>query len=306
MGTDRSKWLQYSDNNLINGKMDFNCSSISDVRPCTNNAPLAKFAFQQGKAHRIRLINAGAAGQQVFSIDEHQMTVIANDYVPIKPYKTKTVFLGVSTLLWLTRTRQAEEVQVGQRTDVVVKADGVATGSYWMRSNISTICNLPLQPQALAEIYYEKADTANKPTTNRWPYTDNGKCNNDDLSLTTPYYAINPDPSPDKTYEFLVDQKVNATGHLEWRLNQQAFRGNYNKPLLLLTQQEKNQSYAPEWNVVQPGNSKSVRLIINNNSTISHVSNYRKKYVFTRKPLLTISGKANAPSRPQHVHLTRG
>ena len=163
---------------------------------------------------------------------------------------------------------------MGQRTDVVVQADGVETGSYWMRSNISAICNLPLQPQALAEIYYEKADTSNHPTSNPWPYTDNGKCNNDDLSLTTPYYAITPDPSPDKTYEILVDQKVNATGHLEWRFNQQAFRGNYNKPLLLLAQQEKNQSYEPQWNVLQPGNSKSVRLIINNNSTISHVRHY--------------------------------
>ena len=103
MGTDQSKWRQYSDNNLINGKMRFDCSSISDGRPCTNDAPFARFAFRQGKAHRIRLINAGAAGQQFFSIDEHEMTVIANDYVPIKPYKTKVVFLGVSVLLWLAK-----------------------------------------------------------------------------------------------------------------------------------------------------------------------------------------------------------
>jgi len=154
---------------------------------------------------------------------------------------------------------------------VVVQANGEVNSAYWMRSNISTICNLPLQPQALAKIYYEEADTTEQPTTKSWPYTDNGKCNNDDLSLTTPYYAITPDPDPAKTFEVIVDQQVNATGHLEWRLNQQAFRGNYNRPLLLLAQ-EHNQTFEPEWNVVQPGNSKTVRLIINNNSTISHVS----------------------------------
>jgi len=97
-GTDQTKWRQYSDNNLINGKMSFNCFSVNDGRPCTNNAPVAKFTFQKGKAHRIRLINAGAAGQQFFSIDQHEMTVIVNDYVPIKPYTTKTVFLGVRNL----------------------------------------------------------------------------------------------------------------------------------------------------------------------------------------------------------------
>ncbi len=140
-----------------------------------------------------------------------------------------------------------------------------------MRSNISTICNLPLQPQALAEIYYQKADTITQSTTKPWPSIDNGKCNNDDLSLITSYYSITPNPDPAKTFEIIVDEKVNATGHLEWRLNQQAFRENYNKPLLLLAQ-EKNQTYESEWNVVHSGDSKTVRLIINNNSTISHVS----------------------------------
>ncbi len=162
-------------------------------------------------------------------------------------------------------------VQVGQRTDVIVQGNAGAKSACWMRSNISTICNLPLQPQALAEIHYKEVYTTEQPTTQSWPYVDNGKCSNDDLSLTTPYYAITPDPNPAQTLEIIVDEQVNATGHLEWRLNQQAFRGNYNKPLLLFAQ-EKNQTYEPEWNVVQPGDSKTVRLIINNNSSISHVS----------------------------------
>lgn len=250
--TNQSLWRTYSDNNLINGKMYFNCSTVNDGTPCTNNAPLSKFTFQEGKSHRLRLINAGAAGQQFFSIDGHEMTVIANDYVPIKPYTTNTVFLGI-----------------GQRTDVVIQANGSANSAYWMRSNISTICNLPLQPQALAEVYYDGADTTKQPTTQPWPYTDNGQCNNDNLSLTTPYYAITPDPNPAKTFNVIVDAVKNASGHLEWRLNEQAFRGDYNDPLLLQAQ-EQNQTYDAEWNVVQPGDARTVRLIINNNSTVSH------------------------------------
>jgi len=74
-----------SDNNLINGKMDFDCSTkaAGDNTKCTNNAGLSKFKFTTGKTHRLRLINGGSAGLQRFSIDNHTMTVIANDYVPV-------------------------------------------------------------------------------------------------------------------------------------------------------------------------------------------------------------------------------
>jgi hypothetical protein len=74
-----------SDNNLINGKMDFDCSTVAagDTTPCTDGAGLAKFKFATGKTHRLRLINAGSEGIQRFSIDGHNLTVIANDFVPI-------------------------------------------------------------------------------------------------------------------------------------------------------------------------------------------------------------------------------
>ena len=176
----------------------------------------------------------------------------------------------MSVLLRLLFSLLTKE-QIGQRTDVIVHADGEIDSAYWMRSSISTICNLPLQPHALAGVYYEDANVTNLPNTQAWPYIDDGKCHNDDLSLTTPYYAITPDPHPSRTYEVDVDEQVNATGQLEWRLNHQAFRGDYNQPLLLLAQ-AKNQTYEPEWNVLEPGNSKTVRLVISNNSTISHVS----------------------------------
>jgi len=180
-----------------------------------------------------------------------------------------------------------------------------------MRSNISLICNLPHQPYALAEIFYEQADTTKQPMSQAWPYTDNGLCNNDALSLTTPYYPMTPNPNPAKTFTILVDEIVNATGHLEWRLNQQVFRANYNHPLLLLAQ-EMNQTYEPEWNVLQPGDAETVRLVINNNSTISHVSITHSLSFDPLESLLplketTISltyRSANALSRPRNVHST--
>lgn len=108
----------------------------------------------------MRLINTSAAGLERFSIDGHTLTVVANDFVPVQPYNATYVTLGV-----------------GQRLHVIVEATGASDGAYWMRSNISEICNLPLQPHGLAAIYYDDADTNALPTSaaNFYP-GDDGTC----------------------------------------------------------------------------------------------------------------------------------
>lgn len=145
----------FSDNNLINGKMNFDCSKVAAGRTCTPNAGVSKFTFHKGKTHRLRLINASAQALQRFTIDNHTMTVIANDFVPVVPYETNMVTLGI-----------------GQRTDVLVKANGESTDAVWMRSDISTKCSVANQPHALAAIYYEKADTHAAPKSTATPYSD--------------------------------------------------------------------------------------------------------------------------------------
>jgi hypothetical protein len=60
-----------------------------DDAHCISNAGLSSFHFTPGKSHRLRLINAGAEGTQKFTIDGHNMTVIANDFVPVIPYDTQ-------------------------------------------------------------------------------------------------------------------------------------------------------------------------------------------------------------------------
>jgi FtsP/CotA-like multicopper oxidase with cupredoxin domain len=81
-----------SNNNLINGKMNFPCYKDVD---CTANAGVSKFSFTSGKKHRLRLINMSAEAMQKFSIDGHKMTVIANDFVPVEPYDVAVVTLAV-------------------------------------------------------------------------------------------------------------------------------------------------------------------------------------------------------------------
>lgn len=83
------------------------------------------------------------------------MLVIANDFVPIEPYNTTMVTLGV-----------------GQRTDVLVVGTGEPTDAVWMRSNISTLCSPSNGRDALAAIFYENANVTQQPTTTATFYED--------------------------------------------------------------------------------------------------------------------------------------
>ncbi|OKL62274.1 hypothetical protein UA08_02861 [Talaromyces atroroseus] len=134
---------------------------------------LAKFNFTSGKLHRLRLINTGMNANQKFSIDGHEMTIIANDFVPVEPYNMTVVTLGV-----------------GQCTDVIVKGTGQPTDLYWMRSDVDMDClNMTdTFPNATAIIYYENANLSAVPTTTPTSFWSSNSCATDPLQSTTPYY----------------------------------------------------------------------------------------------------------------------
>ncbi|KAF7894537.1 uncharacterized protein EAF01_009988 [Botrytis porri] len=243
-----------SDNNLINGKMNFDCSTKAegDNTACTDNAGISRFKFTTGKTHRLRLINAGAEGMQRFSIDGHKMVVIANDFVPVKPYTTNVVTLAV-----------------GQRTDVLVTANAESSDSaFWMRSNISTTCSLTKQPIALAAIYYDGADTDSTPASTAWDVPDPGTCTNDELDVTEPYYSLAAE-TPSTTSNLDINFYVNETGSFLWTLGGTSFRANYNNPILNLANQG-NFTYPDEWNVRNFGSNTTIRVIVNNPTPASH------------------------------------
>lgn len=261
MSVDRTFWDIASQSNLINGKGQYNCSKVTDGTPCDPaKAKNARFNFKSGKTHLLRLVNAGAEGFEYFSIDGHQMTVIANDFTPIKPYNTTVVTLGI-----------------GQRADILVQGTGSSGDSYWMRANNSYICGQTEVGEALAEVRYEKADLSKPPKSRAQPFVDPGTCRDDPLESTIPYFPVKGIANPDTIIVYNINKTINATGQQEWQVNDSAFRGNYNNPLMLLTQQG-NTSYPddPEWNVYNFGKNKTVRMILNNispfSTRLSHVS----------------------------------
>jgi FtsP/CotA-like multicopper oxidase with cupredoxin domain len=197
----------------------------------------------------------------LFSIDNHEMTVIANDFVPIEPYNTTVVTLGV-----------------GQRTDVLVTATGKPTDSVWMRSNISSSadptvpgCSFASAPYALAAIYYPSANHTATPRSKAQPPLRAPVCANDDLSMTVPYYSMTPDPNPETTVHIDINSTVNASQILTWTMNEQAFRGDYNNPLLLLANgNDSSYTLKPEWSVTNIGSNKTVRVVVHNLTPAPH------------------------------------
>ncbi|KAK5055358.1 hypothetical protein LTR84_013108 [Exophiala bonariae] len=251
MGTDLSKIVPFSDNNLINGKGTYDCST-DNTTTCTSNAGYSKFQFQTGKKYRMRLINAGAEGIQKFSIDGHNLTVMAYDFVPIVPYSTNIITLGI-----------------GQRADVIVEATGSAKDAYWLRSTISN-CSLAHQPNAYAMIFYQNADTNGKPNSKAWVDTTDS-CANDDLSKIVPYFSITPPANPAKEITVDINFGLNATGHLLWLMNNSTFRTDYNDPALYRAHDANSSfTYPEEWNVYDFGSASSVRVVINNLTPVAH------------------------------------
>nr|KAK5443140.1 hypothetical protein LTR18_005817 [Exophiala xenobiotica] len=100
-------------NYLLNGK---------NTKPDLSAGQHALWNVQSGKKHLFRLINS--ASQNMFSVhfDNHKMLVIATDYVPIVPYETEWLNIGI-----------------GQRYDVIVDMNQPTAG-YFLRAVTQTGC----------------------------------------------------------------------------------------------------------------------------------------------------------------------
>lgn len=91
--------------------------------PSTGTGTYFETTFAPKKKHVLRLVNGSAGTHFIFTIDNHTMTVIETDLVPIAPYQTTALSIGI-----------------GQRYMIVVEADQ-EPGDYWIRTHPATGCN---------------------------------------------------------------------------------------------------------------------------------------------------------------------
>ncbi|KAJ5100655.1 CAZyme family AA1 [Penicillium angulare] len=170
----------------------------------------------EGESYRFRIVNAAINSHYEFKIDHHNLTVIAMDLVPIVPYVTESVVLGM-----------------GQRYDVIVHANQSSLAkSFWIQA-IPKICggnpNNPMQ----GVLDYGKI-----PTLPTLPLQDSNRpnCSDEPLALLKPYVKKDVKPFPrgswNKSITSSLYSPVVPIGFYSWYLNRTSMQVDWANPTL--------------------------------------------------------------------------
>ena len=185
--------------------------------------------FDAGTKYRIRLVNAAADNHFRFMIDNHTMEVIAADFVPIHPYNTTQLSIGM-----------------GQRYDIIVTGKERTSGNFWLRAIPQEACS---ETDALNNIKgiirYDNSSTAD-PTTSAYSYTDS--CADEAATNLVPYLAIN--ASDRYAYSTEEEVAVQVTDNaLLWTMNKTSFHTAWDYPTLMQVA-DNNQTWSAKERVI--------------------------------------------------------
>lgn len=211
-------------------------------------------AFKSGSSYRMRLVNAAIDTLFKFSVDNHTIQVIAADLVPIVPYTTDVLSVGIA-----------------QRYDIIVTADQASLAdNFWMRAEPATACSSTNEMQSNIKgiVYY--GDSAGTPTTTAYTGASDTDCLDEDLSNLIPYLSLDAE-SPYYTDDETVSLGTDSTGVLfRWFIEGNTFQVEWGNPTLyqLVTN---DTDYTTTQNILEVDESDEwVYLIIENSTPIPH------------------------------------
>ena len=194
-------------NGLINGKNVHH-----------NGGQRHELTFTPGKKHLIRLVNTGSEVIFRFAIDNHKMTVVAMDFVPIQPFEAKTLLIAI-----------------GQRFDVIVEADQ-PVADYWARAVPMLSCfALNLMPHNVrAIVRYSSSSTATPNALTSIPWVMLDTCKDEDLENLVPYIPHVVGPSAvTKDFNALLLPSPNDSYALRWEVGNPApYKPPKNNPII--------------------------------------------------------------------------
>ncbi|KAM0452071.1 hypothetical protein ACHAPV_009695 [Trichoderma viride] len=170
-------------------------------------------SFTEGKTYRLRLVNGAIDTHFKFSIDNHTMQVISNDLVPITPYNTSVLSIGI-----------------GQRYDVIVTANQSSVAdNFWMRAIPQSACSSNDNLDDIRGIVYYGSSAAT-PTTTAYSYTDS--CTDEDTSNLVPFLSKTVS-SQTTTVGEAVTLGKNSNNLFKWFLNSTTMVVDWADPTLL-------------------------------------------------------------------------
>jgi FtsP/CotA-like multicopper oxidase with cupredoxin domain len=214
------------ENGLINGTNvygDDGSSSQTGSRFTTT--------FTAGTSYRLRLINSAIDSHFKFSIDNHTLTVVASDLVPIEPFSTTILNVGI-----------------GQRYDVIVTADQASVASsFWMRAIPQSACSDNENPNNIKGIVYYGSNDGTTPSTTGYSYTDS--CD-DETSNLTPYISKTVESANWKDLETATVGRY-STGIFRWYLNSTTMVVDWGSPTLLAIANDSSSTFETQDAVIE-------------------------------------------------------
>ncbi|KAI0160568.1 multicopper oxidase [Xylariaceae sp. FL1272] len=163
-----------------------------------------------GDSYRLRLVNGALDTTFKFGIDNHTLTVIANDLVPIVPYETDFV-----------------TINIGQRYDVIVNADQVP-GNYWMRALVQNCSSGHDMLGNITGIFHYDSVAAELPTSIQANFVDG--CDDELSSNLVPYLAMNAGAADETDLFEVFHSEYNGLSW--WTINDVEFVTDWGNPTL--------------------------------------------------------------------------
>ncbi|KAH7121144.1 multicopper oxidase [Dendryphion nanum] len=236
--------------------------------------------FETGKKYLIRIINASTGLHFNFEIDNHDLTLIATDFVAINESKGN----------------QRVSVGIGQRYTFVVEAKPrtvSSNGRYWMRTRWSS-CSGQIKDRVLqwtpGILSYSDSGTGD-PTTSA--SSGSISCDDEPASKLVPVVKWklndnNPQNNPlDNTYETGIEDARFHNNATRWSITDTPLWLDWSNPLVFNLG---NSSWNPEYGVVSYNYNKVdglVYLVINSGNL---------------SPPLHKPVKGASPAHPIHLH----
>ncbi|KAF7558395.1 hypothetical protein G7046_g5765 [Stylonectria norvegica] len=189
-------------NALIGGKNVFGLDG--DVNQTGERYSLT---FEPGKTYRMRWVNGALDSLFKLAIDNHTLTVISVDFVPVEPFEVEYV-----------------SVAIGQRVDFLVTANQAhVASSFWLRAIPQADCSRIKDPENIKGIIHYGSDNST-PTTTGCFVPD--VCKDDshaslvpvlgrdvELPNNTVYENVSMLRAPDNSVKWLLNS---TTMHVEW------------------------------------------------------------------------------------------
>ncbi|KAN0078973.1 Multicopper oxidase domain containing protein [Elaphomyces granulatus] len=214
-------------NILLNG--------IGQFGPSTNPNRPKKYniTFNEGHTHFMRIINTAVDTAFIFTIDDHTLEVIEADFVPIVPYTTPKILVGI-----------------GQRYHVLVrKNEGATADNYWIRTIPARKCSkFYCGPDEEMGIVRYNANSTSSPTTD--PFIFGAFCADE------PYESLVPMGATDEEILDLSHSEFNVSLHniggapyvpsayiQRWDIHLAPFRIDFSEPTVLNLDQEDHPKY---------------------------------------------------------------